>query len=474
LASRSESGDPLDTAILATDRSDPPTVSVATFPFTEDRRRETAVVRAGDALLAATKGAPEVILALCPLDPSERRSWSERVSQLAAEGHKVLACASRELAAAGWAGGEPDRNLRFEGLLAFEDPVREGVGDSVRQCLGAGIRVIMVTGDHPITAAAVGREIGLGAAAGRVVTGDEVERLAARQEPNALDGIDIVARAFPGQKLALVRALQASGEIVAVTGDGVNDVPALQASDVGIAMGERGTRSAREAAAIVLLDDDFRTIVGAIAEGRQLFRNLQNSFRYLLTIHIPLVVTAALIPLAGYPLLYLPIHIVWLELVIHPSALLAFQDPSPRGSLAPLDRSRRDGFFSPREWARIASVGALLTVVLVAGYAMNLGGGVEHARAAALVSLSFASALVTALLSGLRTPAARIVSSAAIAVAVIAVQTPSLAARLHLTPLHGLDWAVAALGAVLACAPFLVGAAARGRARHDRCTACVA
>ena len=131
------------------------------------------------------------------------------------------------------------------------------------------------------------------------------------------------------QKLGLVRALQADGEIVAVTGDGVNDVPALLAADVGIAMGERGTRSAREISSIVLLDDNLRSIVRAIAEGRQLFSNLQLSFQYLLMIHMPLVVTAAIIPLAGYPLLYLPVHIVWLELIIHPSALLVFQELPP-------------------------------------------------------------------------------------------------------------------------------------------------
>src|SRR5947199_315316 len=140
--------------------------------------------------------------------------------------------------------------------------------------------------------------------------------------------VDVVARAAPAQKLSLVRALQATGAVVAVTGDGVNDVPALQAADIGIAMGERGTRSAREVAAIVLLDDNFRTIVRAIGEGRQLFLNLQLSFLYLLMIHIPLVITAAFVPFAGYPLLYLPIHIVWLELLIHPTALLVFQEPT--------------------------------------------------------------------------------------------------------------------------------------------------
>jgi Ca2+-transporting ATPase len=142
---------------------------------------------------------------------------------------------------------------------------------------------------------------------------------------NELKEFDVVARAIPAQKLDLVRMLRSSGEIVAVTGDGVNDVPALQGADVGIAMGEGGTRSAREIASIVLLDDNFRTIVRAVAEGRQLFRNLKLSFSYLLMVHMPLVATAALIPFAGFPLLYLPMHVVWLELIINPTALLVFR-----------------------------------------------------------------------------------------------------------------------------------------------------
>ena len=172
----------------------------------------------------------------------------------------------------------------------------------------------------------------------------------------------MIARAKPAQKLLLVKALQLAGEIVAVTGDGVNDVPALQAADIGVAMGERGTRSAREVASIVLLDDNFRTIVGAIAEGRQLFRNLQLSFQYLLIIHISLVLTATLIPLAGYPLLYLPIHVVWLEILIHPTAMLVFQEAAPQ-TLGRDTRSRGTAkFFSRGQWLMLVATGLVIAL----------------------------------------------------------------------------------------------------------------
>ncbi|WP_392353459.1 HAD-IC family P-type ATPase [Brevundimonas sp. LF-1] len=173
-----------------------------------------------------------------------------------------------------------------------------------------------------------------------------------------------MARAAPAQKLRLVQTLQRLGDVVAVTGDGVNDVPALQIADIGIAMGERGTESAREVAAVVLLDDNFRTIVEAIREGRQLFRNLQLSFIYLLMVHIPLVLSAAAIPLAGYPLLYLPVHIVWLELIIHPTAMLAFQEAPQAGQLLPTLRSGKARFFGPRSWLIIALSGAALAGVI--------------------------------------------------------------------------------------------------------------
>jgi Ca2+-transporting ATPase len=269
-----------------------------------------------------------------------------------------------------------------------------------------------------------------------------------------------------------VQALQASGEIVAVTGDGVNDVPALQVADVGIAMGERATRSAREVAAIVLLDDCFSTIVSAIAEGRQLFRNLQLSFRYLLMIHIPLVVTAALIPLAGFPLLYLPIHVVWLELVIHPSALLAFQDLPARGRLADTRGRSARGFFSRSEWVGTALVGTLLTVLVSFGYQRSLGanGDVEHGRAMALVVLCVASAGVTGLLSGLRSRASRWIVAGTLALTAALVQIAPLASRLHVRPLHLDEWGIAIGGGALACLPLLLGGSSGERSHAKRST----
>lgn len=456
VASRRESTDPLDEALLdaAEERGVARTdlLRFATYPFTEERRRETAVVGTpGGRTTAASKGSPETILSLTALAPSERSAWEARAAALAAEGHRVIACARRDLDR-GWAGGEPDREFRFLGLLALEDPVRAGVPEAIGRCREAGIHVLLVTGDHPSTARAVAREIGLGGGEPSLVLGGEIERRLSHPSPASLRTVDVVARALPSEKLTLVRALQAEGEIVALTGDGVNDVPALQAADIGVAMGERGTRSAREVASIVLLDDNFRSIVRAIAEGRQLFRNLQLAFQYLLLIHIPLVLTATLIPLAGYPLLYLPIHVVWLEAVIHPTALLVFQDLPSGDRLERVRGGRAVRFFTPRQWAVTAAIGLLLAVEIAAGYVWSLGpnGDVPHARAMALVALTFASAAITSILSLLKTRVSRVVVAATLALTILLVQTPALARLLDLRPLHPDDWAVAILGGLAA------------------------
>ncbi|MCC2674064.1 MAG: ATPase, P-type (transporting), superfamily, subfamily [Ramlibacter sp.] len=486
-AAREDSGDPVDDAILLLAASAPtptptPTPAsasasasesaaaaiasasrcamassaaplLACFPFTEARRRETVVRTQADGLLVAVKGAPEVVLALCDLSEEQRRHWMGQVDQYAREGHKLIACARRQIAPAQWSGEEPDGGLEFAGLLAFEDPVREGVAEAVQRCREAGIHVIMVTGDHAYTAAAIAREIGLGFGAPRVMSGDELAQQAAAGTPLSPRDFDVVARALPAQKLALVRTLQARGEIVAVTGDGVNDVPALQAADVGIAMGVRGSQSAREVASIVLMDDNFRSIAGAIVEGRQLFRNLQLSFQYLLMIHLPLVTTAALVPMLGYPLLYLPIHIVWLELIIHPTALLVFQNLPARGPLGrPPATAERTRFFDNRQWVTILGVGVLVTLLVLGTYVRSLGAdhAVAHARTMALLALILAGAGITAALSRLRGLTAQAMVLLPPALAAVLIQVPWLSAALHLQPLHADDWLLALGGGLVA------------------------
>jgi len=457
MAARPESGDPLDAQLL---KSTKPLAGerLVTYPFTEDRRREVAIVREPtDTLRAAAKGAPETLLAMTRLSKSERDAWLAKTGEMAKTGHKVIACASRRLD--DWPGGEPDRDYDLIGLLAFEDPLRDGAADAVLRARSAGIKIIMVTGDHPATALSVAHELAIGAENPCVIEGADLAEYLRQHDGARIRNIDVIARAIPAQKLDLVRALQDTGEIVAVTGDGVNDVPALQRADIGIAMGERGTQTAREVASIVLLDDNLRTIVRAIAEGQQLFGNLKLSFAYLLMIHAPLVATAALIPLSGFPLLYLPLHIVWLELIIHPTALLVFQERPSSDELEVVKHGTARRFFEWKEWAVIGLVGALITLLVMFGYDYSLGPDrdVLHARSMAIVALIIGSATVTCALSRLRSRSAIVAVGATVSSAVIIVQLPPLADLLHMSPLHITDWLIAALGGSLAgsCAIFI-------------------
>lgn len=459
MAARRESGDPMDDAILRKATAAGILLEsdqhIATFPFTEDRKRETSVIRNELAVLSiASKGAAEVILVMCDLGSDALEMWTTRIHDLAASAHKVIAVAYREVGNDFNVSTEPSTGFRLAGLLAFEDPVREGVVEAVRACKSAGIHLIMVTGDHPLTAAAVAQEIGLGTARPRVILGDDLAELIGGSKVNELRAVDVIARAKPSQKSDLVKALQGLGEIVAVTGDGVNDVPALTAADIGVAMGERGTRSAREVASIVLLDDNFHTIVAAIGEGRQLFRNLQLSFQYLLVIHIALVLTATLIPFAGYPLLYLPIHVVWVEIVIHPTAMLVFQEMVPHELVPRETVERTTRFFRFGEWVVIAISGLLIAAAVTAGYLRSLegNGNVEHGRAMAMATFTIASAGLTAALSRLRTRTSRIVCLATLTSSFVLIQTPKIGTLFHLTALHWDDWLLASLAGLATAA----------------------
>jgi Ca2+-transporting ATPase len=415
------------------------------FPFTEDRKRETVFVLDKDTKhYAFMKGSPETVLLKSSLSESERKNWMAKIDQWASDGHKVIACAKKEISKKEVEQNvEPENGFDFCGLLAFEDPPRAEVAEAMSYCRKHEIGVLMITGDHPYTSASVAKTIGLGAPWPVVISAEEepqkFEEKWLAQNPKFLLGIDVAARCTPLQKLRIVNSLKKSGQLVAVTGDGVNDVPALKAADIGIAMGERGSRSAKEVSSIILADDNFSTIISAIMEGRQLFANLKMSFEYLILIHIPFVITAALIPLLGYPLLYYPVHIVWLELVIHPTALLAFQK---RASVDQKSPGSRGLFFSRADLVRMLFLGSGLSLAL--GYnfitEINESSDLNHARSKVMATLTLWSGGLALSFTGLKSRNSILIALATILSSVLLIQVPSLAESLHLSSLHFTDW----------------------------------
>jgi Ca2+-transporting ATPase len=295
-----------------------------------------AWLQADGSLRVAAKGAPEAIAALCRFDAAQREALQADVDRLADAGLRVLGVAESrpaEVPAAVGPGSaaSPDAlpedlaglAFRFVGLVGLEDPVRDSVPAAVAECRGAGIRVVMITGDYPQTARAIAARAGIDS--GRVMTGAEMAGLDAAALAGAVSGVSVFARIMPEQKLQLVQALRDAGEVVAMTGDGVNDAPALKAADIGIAMGGRGTDVAREASAIVLLDDDFGSIVRTVRLGRRIYDNLQKAMTYILAIHVPIAGMALLPLLTGLPIVFWPIHIAFLEMVIDPVCSIVFE-----------------------------------------------------------------------------------------------------------------------------------------------------
>ena len=336
--------DPVDRALAEAAGERAPSERLGRYPFDPVRKRESAVWRDPDGVWVAAKGAPEAVLEACAMTETERASVLARVAQLAEDGLRVIAVAERHDAGVPRdAAHAEQRASRSWGLAAFRDPLRAGVRDAVAELAHAGVRTIVVSGDHPATVAAAAREAGVvgpevlhGGAALDALDDDE---LAER-----LRGQAVIARATPEDKLRLVRVLQERGEVVAVTGDGVNDAPALAAANVGIAMGARGTDLAREASDLVLVDDAYPTIVGAVAGGRGLASQLRRAVAFYLGAKIALVAVIA-VPLAlGLPAPFHPVHIVILELFMDVGASVAFvSEPPAPGAMdqPPRDPARR-------------------------------------------------------------------------------------------------------------------------------------
>ncbi len=278
----------------------------------------------GDAHVVAAKGAPEAIVDLCHLDAATQARIGLAVDTMAAQGLRVLGVAQARYMGDQWPAIEHDFEFEFIGLLGLADPLRAEIPAAVAQCRSAGIRVVMITGDYPATARAIAAQAQL--ADGDVLTGDEMAALSEAELQTRMKTVSVCARIAPEQKLRIVQALKANGEIVAMTGDGVNDAPALKAAHVGVAMGGRGTDVAREAASLVLLDDNFASIVRAVRLGRRIFDNLRKSMSYILAVHVPIAGMALLPVLLGWPTVLFPLHIAFLELVIDPACSMVFEN----------------------------------------------------------------------------------------------------------------------------------------------------
>ena len=342
-----------------------------------------------EAYVVATKGAPEAIAELCHFDAAQRQQLSANVDAMAADGLRVLAIAKSRFEGTIWPASQHEFDFEFLGLMGLADPIRPSVPAALRECYGAGIKVVMITGDYPSTAQAIARKIGLKKPI-QVVSGNEIEHSSRAELCRLLPRTNIFARVLPEQKLNLVDAFKANGEIVGMTGDGVNDAPALKAAHIGIAMGGRGTDVAREAASLVLLDDDFATIAEAIRSGRRIFDNLQKAMAFIFAIHVP-IAGLALIPLIfNWPLILSPVHIVFLELIIDPACSIAFEaEPEEAEIMNRPPRNPHEPLFGMDKiiLSLLQGVVVLFTVLLILGIAVYLGHDSAYARAQTFATL---------------------------------------------------------------------------------------
>jgi Ca2+-transporting ATPase len=386
-------------------------------------------------LRIAMKGAPETVLRLCGGAPAAPQS----LEQAAARGLRLLGVAEAELDGAPL--DDPARYpFRWVGFIALADPLRAEVPEAVAQCRRAGIRVVMITGDFPGTAVHVARSAGIRADA--VLTGAEIAAMDDATLAAAVRRVDVFARVRPEQKLRLVQAYRACGEVVAMTGDGVNDAPALKAAHIGVAMGARGTDVAREAASLVLLHDDFGSIVRTVRLGRRIYENIRSAMRYIVSVHVPTAGMSFLPLVLGGPLFLFPVHVVFLEFVIDPACTLVYEaERSEEGAMERPPRSPAQRLFDLRmlAFSLLLGVTMLAGVLAVYWWALASGRSDETTRAAAFAAIVFGNvALIAVTRSGGRTLLATLRQPNAAFWWIVAGALAALAATLYVAPLAAL------------------------------------
>ena len=416
---------------------------------------------ASEEMVVAVKGAPEAIALLCSLDEAAHARVAAEVDAMAADGMRVLGVARAKTMEEALPDSPQEFKFSFLGLVGLADPIRPSVPAAVAECRAAGLRVVMITGDYPATAQAIARQAGL--KADKVVGGEELAAMSEAELAKCIGGATVFARIMPEQKLRIVTALKAAGEIVAMTGDGVNDAPSLKAADIGVAMGGRGTDVAREASAIVLLDDDFGSIVTAIRLGRRIYDNLRKSMGFIVAVHIPIAGIALAPLLLGLPIMLGPVHIAFLEMVIDPVCSLVFEAETeeedvmrrpPRQADAPMFNSLMAG------WSILQGLAAFGLVVGVFLFGAQRGMPETELRALTFFSLvlsivalivvnrSFSASLVTAMFRP--NPTLIWVLAAVAGILTLSLAWPFAADLFRFGPLHADDLVITAGAALTA------------------------
>lgn len=409
----------------------------------------------------AAKGAPEAVADLCHFDKAQTQDQSKQVGAMAGDGLRVLGVARAFFKKTELPGEQHDFHFEFVGLVGLADPVRPAVPAAIRECYTAGIRVVMITGDYPGTAQSIARQIGL-TPAYEVISGPELDEMDDLELQQRLKTVNIFARVVPEQKLRLVNALKANGEIVAMTGDGVNDAPALKSAHIGIAMGGRGTDVARESSALVLLDDDFSSIVQTVKLGRRIFDNLKKAVAYIFAIHVPIAGMSLIPVLLGWPLVLLPVHVVFLELIIDPACSVVFEaEPEEANVMKRPPRNPKEPLFGRRTvgLSLLQGTSVLLIVLAVFSIALYRGQGDLEARALTFTTLIIANLglILTnrswsgTILNTLHTPNAALwwVLGSALVFLGLALYVPFLRNLFHFATLHLIDLVIClAAGAV--------------------------
>ncbi len=405
-------------------------------------------------LTVAAKGAPETIADLCGASETQRAAIRTMVEQMAAGGLRVLGVAIAKWGEHPLPETQCEFDYEFVGLVGLTDPLRASVPAAIGDCRTAGIRVVMITGDHPETARTTAERAGI--ATGEVLTGADIATLDDKMLAQRITACNVFARVMPEQKLRIVEALKRAGEIVAMTGDGVNDAPSLKAAHIGIAMGGRGTDVAREASSMVLLDDDFGSIVASVRMGRRIYDNLRKAIAFIVAVHIPIAGLALIPLLLGYPLLLGPVHIAFLEMVIDPVCSLVFEAETEEANVMRRPpRSPEKRLFSRRTmlWSLFQGTLALALVggLVIAGY--GLGESAGHVRASSFVALvlaimvlilvnrSFGPSLLKAVARP--NPALMFVSLAVLSLLALSQFWPAMARLFKFEPLHGRNWLIA-------------------------------